>query len=602
MYQKMLRIVRSSGGLWRALLHQSIQRRSLSCLIKRTTVAYSTNATRINDQNESTELREHLDNLKNLVKSNGLHDLIERLESSRNLSNLLTTIEPHLNELRSDHVQVIFNQLRDLFLKSTYKLREHNDKSIKEFYHVLQRSPVFTSLLDRVVHLDEHLNIECQLVTFQLFQMIYLDTNTEALKVVLKNLIYRSDEFSLDQLSRFLITLNNYIKWSGQSTDLFSKINEFALKIAKIKILNNHLNAADVDLTVRYFEVFLFNRDVEAINYLTKQLTSPDIEISYTQSIGLLRGIKKSIGNKRKSTCPPELNDDLNELIAKCNSSIVEAFKLEPTPSKVAPYLTRLHQTTDDTNLDSLFDQEILDSITPILTENQNNLSMEIRFCMGNMIRNFSKNNRYDDRLLRLGYDLICKLNEVDKKLFSYSFLEFYYLRLPFVDYQHLSKLALDWADEKDLMKPSINTLIQLLNELILNDVNDRRILNCFDVLLKRLDQRERREISLKRFRDLNLASVHLSSFSEIDHSLRSEVGRKFDALFRKFSIRRILKIQDYSQFTDKIQLGAYLSNGLFLSYFAIYDRSTRDLVPLTKFKHYFDQIDRIPLDENQQL
>ena len=57
-----------------------------------------------------------------------------------------------------------------------------------------------------------------------------------------------------------------------------------------------------------------------------------------------------------------------------------------------------------------------------------------------------------------------------------------------------------------------------------------------------------------------------------------------------------------YISIDNRLQHPGYLSNGVFVNAFAIYDKSIGDLIPLEPFRRQFDEINYIPLTDSQEL
>lgn len=553
---------------------------------------------------------------------------------------LFGLIDAHLDDLTADQVERIYKRLFNLFTRSMIKLKEHNHAPLQRFSKAVRQSTVFKRLLHRTVKLNDQLSDECLLIVFRFFNSINLRPHSNSLVVILNRLLDRSNDFKLDQLSGFLNTLNNYTanvlntrrsskSNSDESEDdlsanFFSNLTELCFKTAKNRLLNNELEPNDVKLTIAYYRLFLTTEDEEMINFLTERLLADAIQFDFALSIQLLNSIRGATNTKlRKSNWTNDLNPDVR-LIEKCNLAIINTLTSFSSPSAsgsgkiqfgnlpkdeetneldkmIAIYLNKLHDRQDDSafNLEAINDRKILDLIAPILVEKQKLIRPHMKYSIFNMLVNYSRFRIYDESQLKLFYDLLCKDKKMRSNLGLKMFSILHIFRLPFVDYGHLSKLILDEIAFEDPNRLPIVILLRAVSEFILNDVNHRRLIDCFDILLSR---QHTGAFSVGVKKHLNIARAYLAESSIID---KQRLEEKFDELFAKnysLSIDEIFKVldDDCLNIDTRLRVNAFLSNGLCLERLAIYDKSIDDLISLVDLKDH--QVNKIPLNENQEL
>ena len=290
------------------------------------------------NQIELNELRAYHDGLKTLasdlratrttnpatdrIESNGSIEEINLIESIRQsdcILDLSKTIQPHIDDLTSDHLVIVYAKLVNLCSRPRVKL-----KSDFRFYKEIltfKNSPFFQSLLDRTDHLDETLSIRCLLNALKLFYLLRLDSKCRAFNVVIRNLILRSDELTLnDEIPFFLKALDDYSNEKANLIDenFYSNLKNSLMRVAKNKIIHQ-FDLEEVDLIVDYLHLFQLNSDFEVVSQLSRQLLAPEIRFTYEQSVHLLK-VLKLIRISNISTCEKEVE----ELATKCNRTIAD--------------------------------------------------------------------------------------------------------------------------------------------------------------------------------------------------------------------------------------------------------------------------------------
>ena len=591
-----------------------------SNLVHLSKVVYSTepkNIWKIIDKeikkNVPTDFTEHCDDLIKTLKlefdtetdqlnSNTvvLDYMIDSVNRSENVRSLLNAIEPFLNQIKSTHLEYIYNRFHDLCkdhlrrsLKST-----GNRNQIEDLSDLIDRTSSFQSLLNYTEIYSEELSVKCMLNAIQVFDLVKLSPQNETFEIIFNNLLSIIRKLNLKQLHGLLASLRKHPNQNDRTA--LSKIFEAGLKSAKLQILDRQLAAEDVKLITGYFSLFLFSDDYETAHQLNKLLLSSRVHLDPERSTDLLRNIKiKNIRLKEANVDWPE-RLILKGLLEKCNSTIIESLKSEITKRQVKHYLVRLHDLRDDYSLRNLYDPNLLDHLTPTLINNEIILnSPSTRLCVYNLCHNYSLVNFHNEELYKFVYNLML----MDRSMYTKTKIDLFFtlteLKLPFVDWQRLVEFVFDNLDSKELNSYLPNQLLDFLCRCILADVNDQRLIDCFDLSDKVDDELD---FSLNQIRYLNLADVH-SSMSTTKDELKGEFQRNFKQLASKISINNLLRIEKgYHTFNSKLKENAHLSNGLHLNVIAIYDREMNDLISLSKFENYFDQVDKMPLNENQQV
>ena len=207
--------------------------------------------------------------------------------------------------------------------------------------------------------------------------------------------------------------------------DNYFELNQHFIEICKKKLMKE-FNLKDFKLINNCYAVFLIpvnDPDHKVINYLNKQLLSSDYQLDFELAIKLLRKIKQTsfdfkenfrrtdrivigeIQNKKIRGLFLEIKirhdqkrlfaSSLNDLILKCNSTIIDYFiKKQPNENYLNEYLINVHDKNDILNFEfaNYYDKRLLVFIAPYLFDNVNSGKCPF-FYLENVIKNFAKFN-----------------------------------------------------------------------------------------------------------------------------------------------------------------------------------------------------------------
>ena len=145
---------------------------------------------------------------------------------------------------------------------------------------------------------------------------------------------------------------------------------------------------------------------------------------------------------------------------------------------------------------------------------------------------------------------------------------------------------------------------LRLLSELILNNVIHKELFNYLLNSIINLEKRYFKKVEIDLLKKTALAKAYLPTieFEDKDFKLKIEVALD-KTLFEADLIDRKTSISyKYFDVDRRLQSNGYLSNGVYLNAFCVYDYSLNEFVPLTKFGKLFAKIDQIALANNQEL
>ena len=596
----------------------------------------STN-TNLADQNASKRkinLAEQPCELTTLRKSvavrkstSNLDSLIRNVSECTTLSRLLELIQPHLAELNDKHLNVIFSKLNDLFFNKP----EFDRERVPETKRILNNSPVFKSLMDQTNRLVHELSTSSLLCLLHTFSLAALDPQFVIVKRTISELNARLDVLEQDAVIECAKQLHYYLGGIAFTKQLF-EFNARVLQALKKDLLVNRIDPQNVRTTMNFWFIFLKPENdpkFEIVEYMTKQLLASDVKLSFKHAVLLMRKIKlnhylyrerlnkphytpmrnmfKDVEfNFRKKTLFPRL---LTDLIDKCNSVIYETLCLQATSENFHYFFNKLHDFTDDIGheLPNFYAPKILYFVTPYVIQNIES-SNRLKGLVFELLQNYAKFNIYDEKLVKLTYDLYLRDEKLRSKIDG---SHFYFIlakyRLPFIDHGYLSKLLFNFSTGFHKSSETKTNPLRVLCELILNDVENETLLKYLHDIVDNLSDNYWHNFkSINSFKQMALARHYLTTKNNLDDRLKSKLVAVLDQAIYSVMIFDKKPLISYGLFSadHRFQKNGYLSNGVYLDTFAIYDSLTGDLIPMTydlinAFKH---KIEKIPRTKSQEM
>lgn len=554
-----------------------------------------------------------------------LDKLIKNVNDCKSLSSLFELVKPLLTELTDTHMNVIFNKLNNLFFDGSLfdKERALNAKQS------LQGSPVFKSLMERANRLVNELSTSTLLRLLHTFSLAELDPKFVIVKRTLDELNSRLDVMDLDAVIECAKQLHYYLG-TRFSEQLF-EFNGRVIHILRAHLQTNRIDPRNLKQTVNFWFIFLKPENDpsgEVAEYMARQLLSPDVKLNFRQAVLLMRKIKLNhylyrerlskpdyqpmrrmyfrrieLEFKKKSLFPRVLAD----LVDKCNTAIHETLSLQATDEDFGYFLDNLHDFVHDLSFEfpNFYDPSILPFLVPYLTQNVES-NARLKVLVFELVQNYAKFNIYDEKLTKVVYDLC--LN--DKKPPSGNSSQFYFLlskyRLPFVDHRHLSRVLFSFSTNHQLTDSKANPL-RVLCELILNDVHDENLLGYLnDIVDHQKDEYYASFKSVNQYKQIALARHYLSTKNVLKDGLKAKLQDVLDQVIYNLNAFYKKPMISYKLFhTDRrLQKNGFLSNGIYIETFGIYDSLRAGLVPMTRelidsFKH---RVEQIPRTEGQEL
>lgn len=556
--------------------------------------------------------------------TSSLDNLIKNVNDCKSLSSLFELIKPHLAELTDTHLNVIFTKLNDLFFDSSMFDRQRVLKSKQ----TLQNSPVFKSLMDRTNRLVNKLCTSTLLSLLHTFSLAALDPQFVVVKRTISELNSRLDVLEQNAVIECAKQLHYYLGICF--TEQLFKFNGRVLQTLQRDLQINRIDPTNIKKTTNFWFIFLKPENdprFEVAEYMAKRLLSPDVKLCFKQAVLLMRKIKLNHYLYRERLNKPEYQRMrgiyykqvelefnrrnlfpriLADLMDKCNSVICETLgSEEATEQDFGYFLSKLHDFTDDINHEfpNFYEPKILQFVVPYLIANIEN-NARLKAFIFELVQNYTKFNIFDDKLIKFTYDLFLS----DEKLRINGSPIFFILskyRLPFVDHRHLSKVLFNFSTQ--IRQSTKMNPLRVLSELILNDVEDENLFGYLNDIVDNLtDEYYQSFKSINQFKQISLARHHLSIKNWLKDGLKAKLQNVLDQAIYSLSIfNKKPKISYRLYFADQRFLSnGYLSNGVCLDTFAIYDSLRAELIPMTRslvdsFKH---RVDKIPRIEGQEM
>ena len=583
---------------------------------------------RINLTSELNELNE----FKNEDESNEISDdLKANLLECKNINELINLIKPSITKLSDEDIRLIFKRI--CVLNSEFKF----DYYLKdEFVEILQNSSVYRSLLERTAQRISQLDNKILRILLTVFFITKQSSKSEIVVNTFNEIMSRLPNLESNEVIDYLRGSDYYLS-SPARTDQHYEFYQAFLKVSADKILNNEFDFNDDLLILNFFSVFLKpenDLDHKVIDHLIKQLLSPGYEFNFVKCVKLLKKIKQSHDNFKKNMVwrgdirNEELKSNyeelasrykvrklfsikLNDLVAKLNSTIYNIFQSNPSDLDFKFYIHKIHTSTDNLNyeLNDFYDLKLLAPLVHHLTDKIEERKSYKYYCL-TVIQNYARFQIYDEDLLKLVYSRYLTEDKFDLNKTNVDYANHLYLFLakyqwPFVDYQNLAKIF--YKASRYRLNP-----LRILNTLILNDAIEAGMI--YD-LIKRIENLSENDLKENDFnwqdridqlvKELKFAKAYLLINSNIKNDLKIRIKRTIDESIYKMNhlIQKPRLNLSYIKTNDKIQRNGFLSIGLEVGAFVIYDKIKGDLIPLNEIKgSLFYTIDKIKLTPSQEL
>lgn len=541
------------------------------------------------------ELKEHLESV------------VQFTDSKESQTHFLDSIKPALNELEP-------HQLAQIFDKLNAQIVVLNRRRVMTLFFACQNLdnlPGFAALLNRTNSVIQDMNNDDLLVVFKLLRLLFHDPDTTIVRSLIKQIGERLNEMDLEHLSLCLLVTNRYLQQLPNSSHL-TRLRASLLEACRRRVLNDELKPENFNQLSRLFTTFLeSSKSDEAFEMAERlaQLILSDCELDFSKSVFLLSDMISALPgiSSKETPCPPVLS----ELIDRCNSIVVETLESDPDSANnhyqmlemVHRYRSRMYF-----RFPNFFEPKVLELLSSFLAKEAeaNRLTKKPRTIL-NLVHNYANQNIFNEKLIKLACQMIINRAYPVDRLTVTDYFMLSDHRWPFVERQQL----LNVLKSSDRFLQSLKHGFRdqgLLCDLILNEVNDPGLLNYLNQTLNSKSDGTNRESMAIRFfnyEHIALARVCLTMFSKLtDKNLETRLKRTLDQRFHNLCMqgdRPNLSVK-YIRVDSRIQAPGYLSNGIHVNSFAIYDRSMGDLIPLEQFRNKFDEINSIPLTNNQEL
>ena len=542
-----------------------------------------------------------------------LHELWT-VNSEESLKRALDSIEPTLQQLNPDQFGLVFDLFGDLISHLKWNRIMDADKSVR----ILRGSTGFVSLLSRSNSNLRELDPAGLTALFRLLMRISHNPQSVIVQNTVHCLISRLDELNLEQLSANLFRLQFY--GDRFSTDQLIPAKACLLEHCRKRILNsNELDPENVNQLAQLFYNFLMSyessRNSEMVERLAGTLLSPELKLSFKESVQTLKKICL-VGRSRrgkKDDFPPVLAD----LIGRCNGIVYETLKSDPDSSENHYRLLEgVHNKRNKLNsfFQNMYEPRLLDLLAAFLVKRHSDDKYigppHEAYQILNLVYHYSRFSIYHEQLTELLHRLVC--SGVYPKD-DFAFPEYQLLtshRWPFLDQSRLLEVLKSSRKLFDI-RQSGTTYYGLLCQLILNEINDPELLHCLIERARKnrpsIHQMQTKKLILLDYKQTTLVRLLVSTLGQSDKHLESELRRTFDQ-----RLNLISQSPHWPQVgssagktagivNGKLKKGCFLSNGVFVDAFAIYDRSVGDLISLERFREHFEAVDLIPLSGDQE-
>lgn len=550
-------------------------------------------------------------------------ELILKVNNCDNISNLLTIIQDEIDQLTPKQLEFIFIRFNELCSISRQN-KDDPENGYKEVIRITSVSSVFDRLLHRPFKISEDLNASILPVMLRTFQNFNVDPGSKIVRQTLNRIYSKMSSLKFEELVQCLTVLHLLSK-DELATKKFNSLFHILLDEVKLMINNTDLKNQSPEIIVQF--IYLLNvlparsfKDNESqfdlINSLFNQLNPTYLKLEFKSAVRLLKSFKlfNILCNKknRSSKLTPKTRFPAlySKIVERCNTIIYEELSIEGSNEKFDFLLKFLHKNLDPSFFEfpTFYEYKLL-SLLSYHLENEG-LNRKNEQNAVNLVRNYSKSDIYDEKLMKLIYGHAFTDDKFLRRTNRLVFFRiFNRIEFPFLDLQSLVSRIFNYPKkyEEDIMykKGSSSNLLTVLTSLIINDIHHDELYKFICNQLDRQDRSEYRYLKSKVLVDnCFLANAYLENFSTLQPDLKKTLSYKMKMVLNNLrSTNKLTKI-DYSYFkvNNRLQHDAYLSNGIYVYLFGIYDKSTGDLVSLKDYTELFSKIDKIPLTENQQL
>lgn len=541
------------------------------------------------------------------------------------------TVEDWLSSIRSRLVDISPAELNTIYVRMMQLFRRQQSRqpsnTVHEFKKELTKSPDYWHLIDRTKRSMNELSNMTLINLLRWFSMtgestqspLYLDTREQ-----LNSRVDRC-ELSVSELVEALFVMHFHVDGAFADQRLVKAASDELLK-------NNQIE--DVDTITKAIFLFLmpdYDGRYKVTRPLIASLLSPDVQLNYRQSVMLLRRLKQAsemssaeirrkAGAKsyRKATQQGRIKlwkkgDDfryfpakLAGVIDKCNEVIQRQFTEEPSDEHFDFYLSHVHDSVDPLNHEfpNFYAPDLFAPLRDFLLSQAAESADDQRrydLILYNLTTNYYRlSTTFDEALLRRLHEMICSNEQMPGELANP--VSFYFLiskyRLPWVQHDLLASRLFAGTIEKNC---ELAQARRLLAELILNDVQDVRVL---DYVCEQIQNLSSYHVSTNEYKLIALARVYFSMFGQMRNGeLKAKIERKLNQIIFDYSGNKPKLSEKYIRFAEsKVQKNGFLSNGMYVKGFGIYDRLKADFVSLADQEKYFSRVDRMPIEKHQEL
>ena len=183
-------------------------------------------------------------------------ELIENLDKTSNINELLNVIEPFLdNKLRPDHLELIYFKINQLGLE----LKESNNDNLNEFNKFIKSSPIYNLLLYCTFKMIRELDNRTLTNALITFSLIKQNSDNKVVISVIEMLKHKLNSLELDEIKDCLLALKYYYKETNLNN--FIQVFSYALlEIGSSKILSNKYDYENIEFVIEITHLFLYNK------------------------------------------------------------------------------------------------------------------------------------------------------------------------------------------------------------------------------------------------------------------------------------------------------------------------------------------------------
>lgn len=551
-------------------------------------------------------------------------DRLKELYECESMPAMLKWIETNIFRIKIDELSEVYAAINQLIFNLKRKNRVY--KSLDGSLHMLRESQTFKLLL---THTDRFLTEfdEQQLASlFETFQWQGLNPRRPIVGKVIRllsdrlNRLHLTDQTDLNEIVKCLKICHHY-KQSSQSADL-QAFYEQLIEIATQKIMHSEFDLNDVQHFDELFLIFLAPAhapDYQVVTYLSNLILSREIVLDYRVSVLILKQLLLAYSSiYNDSPKDPEIRKRLErgelyprvlaKLINHCNETICKTINMNSLNKSEEQnwnfHLTRVHAGTIPITkeFENFYDSRLLDPLVQYVLQ-WFDTHDRVKYLAINLALNYSHAGYYNEALLKFCYEYYWSAN--DRFRSNQNPRQIYQLfskvRLPFVNHRRFStELLFNFSDEFYRMIASnpFNP-IMILSSLILNDVFDERL---FVYLNASIRSRKCPIFAVDIYKQLALARNYLMLFGDWTTLKLETADLLNDVMAQSNIISKPPVAPGKLQKLETIRPNAYLSNGIYVDSFAIFDRTSKDLISLEPYTDLFYQIDCIPPKKDQQV